>query len=265
MSCGQGDAGRHEPDGADIHASPAADAGGALSSLEIGRAEHSDAARSLGDRHAEVSEGEAHHRAARDDSNRFLPESAGGLDQGSVGDTDRHEQVFWRLDSRSGDRDDAVREGLSAQDGPCDCGSGAHVDDNHSDIERQAARRHRAPERREDELLLGPLRVFRSDREDFDTRTVGRAAHGLDSLRLVVFDPDDDAIRARGPCRQKRPTDDRPWSLDHQAVVRREVGLALATVDQQGVDGSLGISLQLDRGGEGGAPHADQARISHRG
>ena len=88
----------------------------------------------------------------------------------------------------------------------------------------------------------------------------GHGAQRLGGVGLVVLDGDDDPRGADPGGDVPRAGDDPLGRLEHDAVVAREERLALAAVDDDGVDGRGLGRRELDRRGERRAPHADESR-----
>ena len=99
----------------------------------------------------------------------------------------------------------------------------------------QAAGGHTAARHGLDELLFRALRIADVQRQQVDA-AAQHGGDGRDGLGLVLLDADGGALRLQDLQDDAQAADDAIGRFAHQAVVGRDVGLALRAVDDDGVD-----------------------------
>ena len=251
----------HQLHGADPHAAAAADAGHRLIGLHRIRAQQEQARGGLGGAAGEVGLGKAHHGTAGDDLADGAIGAAAEFHQVGVGGAQARLDIAGGSDRSARHRGDALGQGQAVDDGLPHGQRGADVLDHDAHVEGQAAARDFTARDGENLLFLGALRVFGFKRNHLGVFGPGRngVLHGGDGLRLVVFDRNPNGGGLEGLGDNEGAFPDVGGVFDHEAVVRRQVGLALGPVQNQRVDRGLGWRADLDVGRKAGPAHAGDA------
>jgi len=178
---------------------------------------------------------------------------------------DRHDVVARSLNAGTGDGHHALDDALAARQQVAKLGGRGNVENRQPDRRRIAAGRDFQTGQGFRQHLFRPLRVLGADRLHLD-RAVRRqlGANRLHRVELVVLGADDRLFSPQRAHEDAGAGDQVLRLLDHDAVVGRQERLALATVDEHGVDLVILGRGQLDVGREGRAAKADQAGVLDR-
>ena len=115
---------------------------------------------------------------------------------------------------------------------------GVDVEHGAADVRGKTSRGHLLAGDGLAELLFAALRVAAAQRLDHDGSLLlgDDLVEGLDAVFLVVLHADDDLAHAEHLGEVAAAADDLSGALKHRAMVAGDVGLALRTVDDDGID-----------------------------
>ena len=245
----------HEVHGAYVGAFAAVETGSGCVRVRLVRGHGDDAARRLGDGAGKFFERGARHGTAADDLFRVFRERAGG-DDGVEGRADAHAQVLRRLDCFSRDGEHALDERFTAPDRLEDGETGRDVLHDAADCGGKFPRGDLSAGAGVNEVFFAADGILLF--EDHGLNEI-KCFKRRDAVGFVRFDADEDRRDPERFCDEPRALGDLGGVLQHDPVVAGEIGFALRAVDDERVDGVLRV--ELDRGGEACAAHADDARI----
>ena len=205
----------------------------ALLGERLALAQHEHTARALEYGRIEARHGDAHHRAAEDDLVGVVRQATAPREHVAKLGADGHDPVSRLSYARAGHRHDALDQ---RQPGLEDLGESrdrTHVLHDDADFARQPAGRNFTIQHRLDEHFFGALGIFRLERADLDIEVRWqRGSHRFQGVGLVLLDSDDGATNSEAVEHDANAQLDAFAVLDHHTVIRGEIGLALAAVDQ---------------------------------
>ncbi len=204
----------------------------------------------LDHRYLEGRQGEAHHRAAHDQTVEPILLEPGERQQFTDRRADQYLDVHRPRQCFASEGGDARDQRLAEQHGVMDGNAGADVLAEHADIRWQTTAGHLFASEDLDQLLFAAGGVLgRKDLEHEGALTDGRAHRG-DGFGLVVLDADQHVLRLD----QVREDLDTCYQLGgfftHQQIVGGDVRLALGAVDDQRADRLGRRGAELYCGGE---------------
>ncbi len=164
-------------------------------------------------------------------------------------------------DGVAGQGHDAFGNGFAIDNGALDRPGGADVLHQHADIGRAAAVRHFPPGQNFGQLLRTAGRVFGRDHAQLQILLAAqRFFQRGDSLRLVIFNADQHALRLQHPGEDTAAFQHLGGAILHQTIVGGDIRLALGGIDDQGID-AVKTAFQLAGGRKAGAAQAGDAGI----
>lgn len=247
---------RLEPHRTDGHAPAAADAGGVGGLQVICAGQRHDGVGALDHRRGEIRLGAAHHGSAGDDLPHIPLQAPRRLDGVGEGRPNGDDQVFRLLDPMAGDCDDPAEDGLPVRHGAAHAGAGGDVKDRAPHILGKAAGGYLAAGDGLDELLLRPLGIAGGQHHQLHLVLLFQLVRQDRDCPLLVVLNGDDRPAGLQQLPQQPQSPDRPVRVcAEQGVVRRDVGLTLAGIGDQGLHLP---DIGLDVRGERGTAHAHQ-------
>ena len=138
---------------------------------------------------------------------------------------------------------------------------GSNVLHHRANADGQAAGSHLAVHHGLDQLLLTALRILLLERKHLDIvgKLTHRLLHGGDGLRLVLLDADHGTASAKNLLHDGSTHHYLLGTLQHDAEVAGEIGLALRAVQDQALSLAAGSGIELHMGGEGSSAESDHA------
>ncbi len=249
---------------AHLGALAAADAGQGV--VRVGRllpAGHQQAVGALGHRNLVVLQGETHHGAAEDKLVGLVAVAAHVLDDMGHEHAIGNFHVAGLLHALAGDGHQPREQGAARHHRVGHRRRGGHVETDDADFGGNAVGGHLLPGKHLDELLF-PAHGIAGGHADhprgIEVRFGHCLAHGGNGLGLVVLDADEAFAGVHHVHEHADALDDAIRLVAHEQVVAGDVGLALGTVDHQGVDVAVRAGVDLDAGGKGGSPQPHDAR-----
>ncbi len=200
----------------------------------------------LDHRYLKGRQGEAHHRAAHDQTVEPILLEPGERQQFTDRRADQYLDVHRPRQCFASEGGDARDQRLAEQHGVMDGNAGADVLAEHADIRRQTTAGHLFASEDLDQLLFAAGGVLgRKDLEHEGALTDGRAHRG-DGFGLVVLDADQHVLRLDQVREDFDTRHQFGGFLAHQQIVGGDVRLALGTVDDQRADALCRWRGQLD-------------------
>ena len=235
-----------------------ADAGGLGRHFGFFFIEDQQAVIGLADGGLVIPAGGAHHGAAQNDLGRFALVAAAEIDDvlqlGADGDPD-----ILRLGYRAAiHRDHTAGKRQAGLDILRQLDDSADIHDQYTDITGELALRDDTAGGLVNDDLFGALGVAGFELQHLQLAALRRGV-GLDLLNglgLVIFDANDRAAARHMAQNELRALQQQVGLFQHDAVIAGEVGFALGTIDDEGIDGCALQADQLDAGGESRAAQA---------
>ena len=143
-------------------------------------------------------------------------------------------------------------------------GNARHVHHNAAHVDGELALRHDLAGRMVNENFFAALRVHARQSAYFDVLVVRRGRlHLFDAVGLVVLNSDNDLLNVQPLFEQTAALDDLVGTVEHGAVVARDVAFAFRAVDDDLLNAGGILHIQLDRRRERRAAETDNAAVAH--
>ena len=207
-------------------------------------------------------QGLTHHGAAQDQPRLALGLIAAEIQQRRQGRAQRRLHIPGTRDRSAADGDYPADQRLLIPNRLMHRVGRAHVMHQHADIRSPSASRHFEAGEIADHLLVPAHGVQRWQDRHGHLGSPGsdRPAHGLDGIQLVVFDANDGLLTLQASHHDANSVDDGFGPFLHQPVVAGQVRLALAAIDDQGLDLPLPTKIEFHPRGKRRAAHPDDTR-----
>ena len=201
-------------------------------------AESQHSAGTLADRNLGSVLSHTHHGAAGNDLVSTVLQTAAGVEQAGNRGADGALDVLGLDDAGAGHGDDLVHHGHTGGDGAIDGAGGVDVEHSAANVGGQTAGRHLLAGDGLAQLLFTALGVTAVQRlhHDGSVHLSDDLVHGINAVLLVVLDADDDLVNTEHLGQILAAADDLFGTLQHGAMVARDVGFALSAVDQDVID-----------------------------
>src|SRR5690554_708367 len=130
-------------------------------------------------------------------------------------------------------------------DGTVNCGTGADVLADHTDLSGDAAAWYFLAGKQIDQLLLATGRILSWHHGNFNTAALRCPTHRFDRLRLIIFNADNGFFTVNYVLKNFNASDNVCRTFTHQHVVSGDVGLALCGIDDELFDFVLWLGAEL--------------------
>ncbi len=169
-------------------------------------------------------------------------------------------------DAVAGHRDVALDQGLACRDGLGNGSGGRHVLTDQTEVGGSPAGGHLQAGQHLYQLTLAAFGVNCRYPDQRDIPALAELATGAERLKRrahLVFDCDDDPLRAQGPAKNTRAEDDLAGLFAHQHFITADPGFALDTVQYQRVRFPLASIAHFCVGWKYRAAETGQPAILH--
>src|SRR5690554_5933985 len=141
-------------------------------------------------------------------------------------------------------------------DGTVNCGTGADVLADHTDLSGDATAWYFFAGEQIDQLLLATRRILSGYHGNFNAAALCCSAHRFDRLWLIIFNANDGFFAVNNALKNFNAADNFCRPFTHQHVVGSDVGLALCGINNELINAVLWFGTELYGCRKTGATHA---------